>query len=162
MDYKCIELAKKEDTEELLELYHSFLHGPAAWTEEYPSEETIEFDLERDALYVMRDENDKIMACISIDDDENVENLVYWDKALQPSREVSRLGVRADLHGMGLAKTMMKFAFEVLKKNGNKSIHIIVKKGHDAALKAYSDVGFKYVGECELYEKQFFCMERPL
>ena len=41
---RVIDNAKEEDKKEILELYKSMLYGPAAWNENNPSEETIDFD----------------------------------------------------------------------------------------------------------------------
>lgn len=46
--------AKSEDKDEIFSLYKSMLYGPADWNEYYPNEETIEFDLSRNALYVVK------------------------------------------------------------------------------------------------------------
>ena len=56
-----IYIAKHEDKEEILALYRTFLYGPADWNEYYPNEDTIEFDLSRDALFVMKNDNGQII-----------------------------------------------------------------------------------------------------
>ena len=60
-----IQLATEDDREQLLKLYKE-QHGRefCPWNENYPSNETIDFDLSRDALFVMK-ENDEIIAAIS-------------------------------------------------------------------------------------------------
>ncbi len=64
-----ITLAAREDKEEILALYKTMLYGPADWNEYYPNEDTIDFDMSRNALYVMKNELDEIIAAISIDED---------------------------------------------------------------------------------------------
>ena len=49
-----ITLATADDTEALMEIYKSHRGGAADWNEYYPSTQTIEYDLSRDALYVMK------------------------------------------------------------------------------------------------------------
>ena len=52
-----IELAREEDREEILELYHMQIGREfCPWDEHYPSNEEITYDLSRDALYVLREE----------------------------------------------------------------------------------------------------------
>lgn len=157
-----IVLATSEDKTEILALYRSMLHGPAAWDEHYPNEDTIDFDLSRDALYVMKNEDNDIIATISIDEDEEVNKLSCWNRDLMPWAELARLGVRADMRNQGIARKMMKHAFDVLKKQGKKSVHILVKKGNDAAFASYEPLGFKRVGECDLFGRDYMCLEMEL
>lgn len=154
--------ATRDDREEILALYKTMLYGPADWNEYYPNEDTIEFDLSRNALYVMKDDEDRIIAAISIDEDEDVKNLSCWSRELIPSAELARLCVRKDMQNQGIAKKMMRHVFEILKKEGNKGVHILVKTGHEAALSSYRAIGFRMVGECNLFDKDFVCMEIPL
>ena len=154
--------ATRDDREEILALYKTMLYGPADWNEYYPNEDTIEFDLSRNALYVMKDDEDRIIAAISIDEDEDVKNLSCWSRELIPSAELARLCVRKDMQNQGIAKKMMRHVFEILKKEGNKGVHILVRTGHEAALSSYRAIGVRMVGECNLFDKDFVCMEIPL
>lgn len=154
--------AKREDKEEILALYKTFLYGPADWNEYYPNEDTVEFDLSRNALFVMKNDCGQIIAAISIDKDEAVDKLPCWDEKLTPAAEFSRLCVRKDMQNQGIAKEMIRYVFEILRQEGKKSVHILVKTGHKAALSSYSAIGFKAVGECNLFDKDFICMEIEL
>ena len=151
--------AAKEDIKEISALYKTFLYGPAQWNEYYPNEDTIESDLSRNALFVMKNEEGEIIAAISIDDDKEVDGLPCWDRSLAPGAEFSRLCVRKDMQNQGIAKEMIGYVFEILRGEGKKSVHILVKTGHSAALSLYSSIGFKTVGECTLFDKDFVCME---
>ena len=158
----AIVMATGEDSEAVLGLYRDNMYGPADWNEYYPNEETIEFDLARDALYVMKNSMGEVIATISIDSDEEVDALRCWNPGLLPGGELSRLCVREDMRGFGIAGKMMHAAFEVLKRNGYRSVHILVKTGHDRAIRCYSRLGFTQVGECVMFGKDFVCMEREL
>ena len=59
--------ADGSDKEEILALYKTMLYGPADWNEYYPNEDTIEFDLPRNALFVMKNDNGHIIAAISVE-----------------------------------------------------------------------------------------------
>lgn len=155
-----ITLAAREDKEEILALYKTMLHGPADWNEHYPNGDTIDFDMSRNALYVMKNDLGEIIAAISIDEDEEVDKLPCWNIA--PSGELSRLCVRSDMQNHGIAKEMMRYAFDVMKKEGKKGVHILVRTGHIKALSTYAKLGFKTVGECHLFDKDFICMEIKL
>ena len=155
-----ITLAGSEDKEEILALYKTMLYGPADWNEHYPNGDTIDFDMSRNALYVMKNDIGEIIAAISIDEDEEVDKLPCW--SIAPSGELSRLCVRGDMQNHGIAKEMMRYAFDVLKKEGKNGVHILVRTGHTKALSTYGRLGFKTVGECHLFDKDFICMEIKL
>ena len=99
--------ATREDKEEILALYRTMLYGPADWNEYYPDEETIEFDLSRNALFVMKNSQEQIIAAISVDEDEAVDKLACWSREVMPSAELSRLCVRKDMQNQGISKQMM-------------------------------------------------------
>ena len=89
-------LARREEAEEILKLYKSLIGMEyCAWTENYPTEQEVEFDLSRDALFCLREisietgsnENQEMQAreaseplvgVISIDDDPQVKALPCW------------------------------------------------------------------------------------
>lgn len=155
-------LAAEEDKSEILAIYKSMLYGPADWNEYYPNEETIDFDISRDALYVMKNDDGEVIAAVSIDKDDEVDALPCWDKKLQPSAEISRVCVRKDMQNQGIAKKIILNVFDVLRKEGKKSIHILVKTGHEGAFALYGRLGFQKVGECNMFNKDFVCMEVEL
>lgn len=157
-NYKIAE-ATQEDAIEILQLYKAHLGGPADWNEYYPNEETIEFDLSRNALFVMKNDKGEIIATISIDEDEEVNSLDCWSKSDLPSAELARLCVREDYQNQGISKIMMRYVFGKFKAQGIKAVHILVKTGHDVAMNSYLHLGFKRVGECDMFDKHFECLE---
>lgn len=161
-EWGSIQKATVEDKSEILALYRTMLYGAADWSEDYPNEDTVDFDISRDSLIAMKNEAGEIISVISIDKDEAVEALECWDKNLAPGGELSRLCVRKDMHNKGIAKDMMRYAFDELRARGKKSVHILVKTGHVVALASYTKLGFMQVGECHLFEKDFVCMEVEL
>lgn len=157
-----IVMATSEDSAEILALYRTMLYGAADWNEFYPDEKTIADDLSRNSLFVMKNENNDIIAAISIDKDDEVDALPCWDKSLLPGGEFSRICVRKDMQNQGIARKMIEFVLEKLKNEGKKSVHILVKTGHTVALGLYTKIGFKQVGECTMFDKDFVCMEIAL
>lgn len=107
--------ATEEDKDELLALYHAMIGGPCEWSETYPDENTIAFDLKNGDLFVMKNDAGEIIATISIDHDDAVEALTCWHEDQAPSGELSRLCVRKDMQGQGIAKQMMNYAGDVLR-----------------------------------------------
>ena len=157
-----IELATENDREQILELYQVQKGREfCAWDEDYPSDETISFDLSRDSLFVMK-ENNKIIAAISIEVDEDVDNLDCWDKGIFPGGELARVAVDPSMQGRGIGKQMLEHGMKVLKDRGYKSIHFLVNKYNIKAIKCYASFGFNVVGECFMYDQDFLCYEKPL
>ncbi|MCR4740118.1 MAG: GNAT family N-acetyltransferase [Lachnospiraceae bacterium] len=161
MDHEIIN-ATEEDREELLSLY-AMQRGREGcpWSDDYPSDETIDFDLSRDALFVMKKDG-IITAAISIDEDEEVNRLECWDRSLSPLGELSRLAVLPEEQNKGLGRIMLRFGMDELKRLGYKGIHIIVNKYNTKALRSYAVFGFRTVGECHMYEQDFLCYEKEL
>lgn len=157
-----IEFATEEDREEILSLYKKQVGKEfCPWTDEYPSDETIDFDLSRNALIIMREE-DEIIAAISLEEDEDVDALDCWDESLSPAGELARLAVSPGEQGKGIAKIMLKRGMEELQKRGFKGIHFLVNKHNIKAIKSYKDFGFDVVGECCLFDQDFLCYEKEL
>ena len=158
-----IVMATPADTEAVLRLYRQQVGRPLCfWTEDYPGRDTIEFDLSRDGLFVMKDENGDIIAAISIEEDPDVDRLECWNPALRPAGEYARLAVSPALQNRGLARQMVSHVLGVLKERGFKSVHIIVNRDNLAALRSYAHFGFHTAGECEMYNQHFLCYEKEL
>ena len=155
-----IDMAKEEDRDEILALYREQVGQEfCPWSEEYPSDETISYDLSRDSLFVMRS-GGRIVASISVDQDEDVERLPCWDKNLAPEGELSRLAVARDMQNQGIARIMLQYGLDELKRRGFRGIHILVGRENTKALRSYAVFGFRKVGECRLFEEDFICFEK--
>ncbi|MBQ6024857.1 MAG: GNAT family N-acetyltransferase [Lachnospiraceae bacterium] len=154
--------ATENDKAEILSLYKAQIgRENCPWTEDYPSSESIDFDLKRDALFVLKTDG-KIKAAISLEEDEDVDNLSCWDKTLAPEGEVARVAVLPEAQNKGLGRIMMQYAMDELKRRGYKGIHILVNKHNIKAIRCYEVFGFNTVGECHMYEQDFLCYERKL
>lgn len=161
MEYEIVP-ATENDKAEILSLYKAQIgRENCPWTEDYPSSESIDFDLKRDALFVLKTDG-KIKAAISLEEDEDVDNLSCWDKTLAPEGEVARVAVLPEAQNKGLGRIMMQYAMDELKRRGYKGIHILVNKHNIKAIRCYEIFGFNTVGECHMYEQDFLCYERKL
>jgi ribosomal protein S18 acetylase RimI-like enzyme len=161
MDDRIV-LASEDDRKEILELYKAQLGRKyCAWNEEYPGDETITFDLSRDALFVMK-RKDKIIGAVSLEEDEDVDNLECWDPDLAPGGELARLCVLPELQNDGIGRQLMGFGMKELKNRGYKSTHFLVNKDNVKAIRAYASFDFSVVGECFMYEQNFLCYEKAL
>ena len=157
-----IVMATEADRGEILALYKAQLgREGCAWDEDYPSHETIDGDLSRDALFVLKGDGG-ILAAVSIDEDEAVDALPCWDGALAPEGELARLAVRPEEQNNGLGRLMLQFGMEELKRRGFRGIHILVSRYNAKAIRCYGGFGFRTVGECSMYGQDFLCYEREL
>lgn len=155
--------AAKEDKAEILALYRSLV-GTAfcAWTEDYPGEQDVDGDLARDGLFCLKDAAGKIIGAISIDQDEQVENLPCWSKELMPAAELSRLGVRPEYQNQGIARQLLGCGMEELKRQGKKGVHFLVCKTNRKAIRSYDKLNFNVVGECQVFGEEWWCYEKGL
>lgn len=160
-EYEIV-MATEEDRNEILSLYKAQIGREyCPWDEHYPSNESIDYDFSRDALFVLK-VNGSIKAAISVEEDEEVDRLACWDKTLAPEGELARLAVLPDEQNRGLGRIMLQFGMDELKRRGFKGIHILVNKHNAKAIKCYAVFGFRVVGECHMYEQDFLCYEREL
>ena len=161
MDYEIV-LAKEENTAEILALYKAQIGREfCPWTDEYPSDVTIDFDLSRDALFVLKMDG-RIKAAVSLEEDEDVDNLSCWDATKAPEGELARIAVDPEEQSKGLGRIMLQFGMDELKRRGFKGIHMLVNKHNKKAIRCYSVFGFDVVGECSMYDQDFLCYEKEL
>lgn len=154
--------AARADSEEILRLYKSLVGTEyCAWTENYPDREEITYDLSREALFCLKD-GDKIIGVISMDDDPLVDALNCWTESRKPSVELSRIGVRADYQNRGIAGRMILRVSEEARRKGYQGIRMLVSKANVKALKAYNKLGFDVLGECHLYDEDWWCYEKSV
>lgn len=158
-----MEIASARDRDELMRLYtlqkgrtHCF------WTADYPAPENVDDDLAHDALFVMRDQSRQILAAVSIERDEQVDRLPCWNAGLAPAAEIARLAVHPDFQNRGLARRIVAGVMQVLKDRGTRSIHLLVNPNNIPAVRTYGFFHFDQVGECDMYNQHFLCLEKEL
>ena len=155
--------ASENDKREILALYRSLAETEfCAWTEDYPGETDIKGDLARQGLFCLKDDKERIIGVISIDQDEAVEKLPCWSERLKPAAELSRLGVRIENQNQGIAGKLLQYGMEELKRRGKKGVHFLVCKSNKKAIRSYDKLKFDVVGECELFGEKWWCYEKEL
>ena len=158
-----IEMASAADRGPVMALY-SMQKGReyCSWNDVYPAPENFEDDIAHNALFVMRTSAGEIVGAVSIERDPDVDALSCWSPALQPAGEIARLAVRPDFQGRGLARSLVGFIMEELRRRGYRSIHLLVNCRNRPALRSYAAFRFDTVGECDLYGQHFLCYEKAL
>ena len=154
--------ATESDRDQIMALYKEQRGREfCPWDEDYPSDETISFDLSRDALFIMK-EDDRIIAAISLEEDEAVDRLSCWNRDLFPGGELARIAVTPSMQNRGIARLMMQHGMDELKKRGYKSVHFLVNRYNEKAIRSYAFFRFDVVGECHMYDQDFLCYEKPI
>ncbi len=114
--------ASAQDRNEVMGLYALQKGRPyCAWMAEYPAPENVEEDLAHDALLVMKDQTGRILAAVSMEQDEEVDQLPCWNPALAPAGEIARLAVHPAFQNRGLGRRMVAGAMQALKERGFRS-----------------------------------------
>ena len=152
--------AVRSDVDELAELYKSFYGGPAGWSVDYPNRDTIDFDLKRDSLFVMKNVSGEIVAAATIDDDKDAEELDIW--TVSPARILSRICVRRNMQNRGLARRMLSYITGYMKDSGFKGARLLIHEGNDIAIRSYTRAGFHILGERLLDGINYICMEQEI
>ncbi len=161
MEY-VIQKASEEDRGGILSLYRAQLgRSGCPWDEEYPSDRTIDWDLSRGALFVLK-RGGKIEAALSLEQDEEVDALPCWDETLAPAGELARLAVAPEAQNRGLGRIMLRFGMDELKKRGFRGVHFLVNKANEKAIRSYAAFDFRVAGECRLYGQELYCYEKEL
>ncbi len=156
-------IAVMDDIEEITKLYHAAIGRPGCtWSMDYPNEEITQGDLNRNALFCLKNDAGEIIGAVSIDDDKVVEGLSFWTADLQPGAELARLVVKEEYENRGIARQLLIYAMRELAKRGYKSVHFLVSKTNDRALRSYAKLHFTNRGEVDLFGEHWWCYEKPL
>ena len=161
MEYDIV-MAAETDREEILALYKAQIGREyCPWNENYPSNEEIDWDFSRDALFVLKTDG-RIKAAVSLEKDDTVDNLSCWDEKLAPEGELARIAVLPEEQGKGYGRIMLQYGMDELKRRGFRGIRMLVNKLNRKAIRCYAVFGFRVVGECRMYEQDFLCYEKEL
>lgn len=158
-----ITLAREEDFERVMNLYRAAVgEEGCTWDEDYPNEDDVRGDIGREALFCARNHGGEIIAAFAIDSDEEVDRLPCWTPDLAPAGEIARLVVGRKWQNRGIARQMLAYAMEELKRRGCRSIHFLVSRTNERALRSYSKFAFEKVGEAKVYGHDWYCYEKDL
>lgn len=125
--------ALPDDASAILSLYRSHIGREfCAWTDDYPSADTIRFDLARNSLFCLKTTTGHDLAgVISFDADPETDILDCWSKELVPSVEFARVAVSLNYQGRGIAGRLFTCAMEEAKRRGFRSAHYLVAKTNE-------------------------------
>lgn len=148
--------AESSDAEEIAELYHSLIGMPGCtWDEDYPTIEFVRGDIERGCLFKAV-VNGKIAGAAYCGDYEEMEPIPCFG-GIGRLAEFGRVGVRREFQRMGIAETMLEFMKKSAAKRGYDRIALLVGRKNSAAMALYEKIGFRRVGESDLYNTEWYC-----
>jgi ribosomal protein S18 acetylase RimI-like enzyme len=147
--------------EAVLALYRSLLSQEGVtWDEDYPNAEIIAEDIASGNLYAAF-EDGRIVAAAAFEEDEEMDAHPFWT-APAPAATISRVAVRADKQGQGLAKDLIRQVMEEMKMRGYRSARYLVGVCNLRAQAAYRALNFRKAGEADCYGQHWLCFEKAL
>lgn len=155
-------LASQADAEEVLALYRSLCgKNGCTWNEYYPAMEEIDGDIVHGDLFVLSDETG-IYGAISATQDEDLDELNVWSPSCLPAGAFMRVAVREDRQGRGIARKLVRFALEELRRRGYYGVHFMVSPNNPSALRCYARFGFRLAGQTQMFGEEWLCYEGEL
>lgn len=138
-------------------------NGIDQWDENYPDRLSIKNDLEKETLFVYRNEN-KIAGIIVLNEyqDEEYAQIDWLTNDLSKNIIVHRLAVSPENQGQGIARKIMDFAEGFARKNNYDSIRLDTYSQNPRNQIFYAKRGYKNLGAVFLkYKKEhpYFCYE---
>lgn len=159
----CFERAKAQDAQEIAALYRSLIHAPhSTWSEDYPTIEDVRQDLAGSGILLAREAGGRIVAAISICEEEELEGIAPWYADVTKFVSFARLGVAMDYQGQGLARQMLTRAMEIAKAQGYEAVRFLVAKSNPIAQRSYAKLGFDVCGEHEMWGYLWLCYQKRL
>lgn len=158
-------VATMNDLQDIVDLYQSHKGAKACtWNEHYPTDEEATRDIQKELLYCICDEQDKVIAVASgvteeEDDGEAREVNFGWSDTHGTPCDIARVGVSKSHQNEGLGKKVVQYLIDDLKEKGYTAFRLIVSKTNPNAVKLYKSLGFTQCGEVYLYNVDWYCYE---
>ena len=165
-----IQRAKISEISEILTIIKacsSFMinKGIFQWNEQYPSKEAFLEDLERNELYVLKNEN-KLIGTIVVSTLMDKEYIpVKWLTKNENNIYIHRLAIHPDFQSKGYAQKLMDFGENYAKQYGFTSVRLDTFSQNKRNQQFYETRGYQKLGTI-FYPKQsehpFYCYELVL
>ena len=148
--------AEPSDAEEIEEIYCSLVGAPGCiWDDQYPTIDHVRHDIENGAAFKAVIDG-RIVGAAYCGDYEEKELLKCFDGA-EKLGEFGRVGVRREFHRMGVAEALLRYLKGNAKERGYDALSLLVARNNFGAMALYEKLGFKNVGESELYDMEWYC-----
>lgn len=154
MDY-LFSTADVSDADAVYTLYRSMIGTPHnTWSDEYPTKEIVLADIRSQALYLLKDADDHLVAAAAAGfDDRELTNLPWH---LQNPCEIARVAVAIPHQNQDVGSYLLQKIIPAIKAKGYDGICMLVSQDHPHALALYEKNGFTRCGEVHRYGFDFF------
>ena len=140
---------------------HMESQGIHQWDEIYPDEATLQRDIEKQHLHVIR-VNGEIAGMVTINDEQPPEyKNVQW-KYSGKALVVHRLTIAPSRQRLGLATCLMRFAGEMAERRGYDTIRLDAFTKNPGAIALYERLGYEKAWTVQFRKGPFHCFEKPV
>ncbi len=165
-----IRLAKAEEIEQVAAIYDILKAIPGSpWDEYYPTIDHANSDFQRGGLYVAVEESEetegnesKVIGTLSAvppnteDEVEIAFGLDCWDPRIKNPCDATRLGVLPGHQGKGIARSLIAYMLEDVKRRGFDGLFFAVSKDNPRAMEIYKSFGFDFCGEFNFWDEDMY------
>lgn len=157
-----IRKAKIEEAEEILKIYKSLIgYEGCLWDEYYPNIEIVNNDIKNETLYVALID-DEIVGTAQSGIDEELFNMEFFTKEKKNPRDLSRVAVKKEYQKRGIAKKIIAYIEDELRKDGVDYMYLTVGKTNIKAYNLYKTIGYETKGEMVKFDIDWYCQEKKL
>ncbi|MBQ3076942.1 MAG: GNAT family N-acetyltransferase [Clostridia bacterium] len=143
-------------------LYRSVIGLPGCtWDESYPDAEGTEAALLQGNLFLFFD-GDEAIGSVTILSPCHFDDQPVWRVTGDRFCEISRVVIRRDRGGRGLARVMLGELVTLLRGEGCRAVRLAVSRENAAAVATYRGMGFSFLGECRKHGVDFLLCELEL
>ncbi len=148
--------AKPCDAEQIAENYRSLIGEPGCtWDEHYPTVDYVRRDIEKGCMFKAVS-GGRIIGSAYCGDYEEREVLPCFGAA-EGLGEFGRVGVIKEFQRTGIAEKLLRELLKSAPERGYDRIALLVGRQNQRAAALYEKLGFKRVGESELYDTEWYC-----
>lgn len=153
-----LRLATAQDVHEIYNLYESVKgKGFCVWNESYPGMEEINHDIETANLFILEDESNLIGAASIVPENE-LDGMQCWE-IQENAAEIARVVINPKYQGKGFSQKLVTEILIKAKSRKFSAVHLSVASSNIPAYKNYHKIGFKTVGEADMYGGHYFLCE---
>ena len=157
-----IRKAKIEEAEEILKIYKSLIgYEGCLWDEYYPNIEIVNKDIKNETLYVALID-DEIVGAAQSGIDEELFNMEFFTKEKKNPRDLSRVAVKKEYQKQGIARKIIAYIEDELRKDGVDYMYLTVGKTNIKAYNLYKTIGYETKGEMIKFDIDLYCQEKKI